>query len=188
MTRRFDAVSYVTAWSTGRRFPAIHNGIMSVVRAEIEPEDGVVLDLCSSTGLLSRQLADVGHYPVVAVEQPGPALQLGMNAGVYDELPVLPLRIARDTLGGLLAWVEERKVTTVVARRCFPELHDALGEEFATMAAGLVDAGVRRVVLEGRIFSARTTHSLGTASREVAALAPRWRGRAHGPFALLTAA
>jgi hypothetical protein len=79
--------------------------------------------------------------------------------------------------------VEHEGVTTVVARRCFPELWDALGApEWPILVAGLAEAGVRRVVLEGRKVSHRTVHPLGCATQEVAALAPVFRGRARGPF------
>lgn len=182
---RFDDPAYVDAWAKRGQFPHIHNGIVSLVRTEVEPAGETVLDLCSSTGLLARQLVDVGHYRVVALEQPGPAFDRGRQAGTYDGIPVLAMRLEPDTVDEFLTWLKVERVTTVVARRCFPELHDALGDAFRTFAASLADAGVQRIVLEGRIASTRTTHRLGTAAREVAALAPHWKGRAHGPFAVL---
>jgi hypothetical protein len=182
---RFDDPAYVDAWAQRRRFPLIHHGIVSTVRTEVDPDGETVLDLCSSTGLLGRQLVDVGHYRVVALEQPGPALDRGRQAGVYDGIPVLAMRLEPDTVDEFLTWLGVEQVTTVVARRCFPELHDAFGDEFGAFAAGLAQSGVRRIVLEGRIASSRSVHALGTVTCEVDALAPHWKGRARGPFAVL---
>lgn len=182
---RFDATEYVDTWKATGRFPAIHDRITALVREEVSPSEGTVLDLCASTGLLGRRLADCG-YTVTAVQEPGPATMTGVAAGVYDPVDLLALRIAPDTVGEFLRHVEDHEVRTIVARRCFPELWEALSDvEFGVMARGLVDAGVRRIVLEGRVASHRSTHPLATAAHEVTALAPAWRPvRVTGPFAV----
>ncbi|WP_372672559.1 hypothetical protein [Amycolatopsis kentuckyensis] len=183
---RFDDPSYVDAWGRAGVFPRIHQGIVQHVLTETEPVDGHVLDLGACTGLLGRQLADNG-FTVFAVQEPGPAHDLGRGRGVFDPIPVLDLRVTPDTIGTLVAWIEQVDVRTVIARRVFPELWDALGGKagFDQLAEGLADAGVERIFLEGRAVSSRTTHPLGDAAREVAALAPTWRGRVRGTLGTL---
>jgi hypothetical protein len=187
VTGRFDAPEYVDAWQASGVFPTIHDRIVNVARSEIGPCDGTVLDLCSSTGLIGRRLADVG-YQVMACQEPGPALQLGRERGVYAGIPVLEVRITPGTLGRLLAWCEDHQVRTVVARRCFPELWDALGaDDFPVLVRELAEAGVERIVLEGRVASGRSVHPLATAAAEVAAFASHWvAAGTFGQVAVLT--
>lgn len=187
MTGRFDAPEYVDAWQASGVFPTIHDRIVSVTRSEIGPREGTVLDLCSSTGLIGRRLAEAG-YRVVACQEPGPALQLGRERGVYDGIPVLDVRITPGTLGRLLAWCEDHQVRTVIARRCFPELWDALGpDDFPVLVRELTEAGVERIVLEGRVASGRSVHPLASAAAEVAAFAGHWSSAGSlGQIAVLT--
>lgn len=185
---RFDDPEYVAAWRRDGTFPRIHDGIVQQVLTETEPGDGPVLDLGACTGLLGRQL--VGHgYQVYALQEPGPAHDLGVTEGVYDPIPVLRLKLTGPlSLGPTLGWIEQVGIRTIVARRVFPELWDSLGgkEGFDLLAEGLAASGVERIILEGRVTSTRTTHPLGDAADEVAALAPTWKGRAQGSFATLT--
>lgn len=184
---RFDDPDYVRDWQQHGRFPAIHTRMISAIREEIDPESGVVLDLCSSTGLLGRRLANHG-YQVVAVQEPGRALTLGIDAGVYNLVPHLALRITAESLGQLLAWIETQQVRTVVARRCFPELFDQLGpSDFPVLSRELAAAGVERIAMEGRVQSQRTVHPLGSIQQEITALDQHWAaGPVRGPIAVLT--
>jgi hypothetical protein len=185
---RFDAEEYVTAWVERGDYPKIHVPITAWVRENVGPEEGHVLDLCSSTGLLGRKLAQAG-YRVRAVEQPGPGLELGRQNRVYEHIPLMPLKIGPDTLDDLAEWLSGRltatePVRTVVARRAFPELWDAMGgtqKDFACLVEVLRASGVRNILLEGRQVSKRSTHPLASAADEARALGPSfkavaWRG------------
>lgn len=185
---RFDAPEHVDAWRSTGRFPVIHDAIVRLVQEEIDPRAGTVLDVGSSTGLLTRRLTDSG-YVVAAAQEPGAALDAGRLAGLYDGVPVFDQRITPATLPDLLDWLQERGVTAVVARRVFPELHDALGPEmFGQLAAGLGYAGVRTIVLEGRQARSNTLHALGSRPNECEALAPAWTPVVQrGPLATLEA-
>lgn len=181
-TGRFDAEDLVTAWRERGEYPKIHTAMTAWVRENVDPREGPVLDLCSSTGLLGRRLAAAG-YTVRAVELPGPALQLGRSHGIYEYVPVMSLKIERDTLEDLGDWLRATvmpghdPIRTVVARRAFPELWDSLdgAEGLSALGRLLAECGVRNVLLEGRAHSKRTTHPLGEASAEVNALAESWR-------------
>lgn len=173
---RFDAPEHVRTWQKFSRYPDIHHDIVGWTRITVAPSDGTVLDLCSSSGLLGRQLADCG-YIVTAVQEPNAAVQLGLDAGVYRGIPLLHARIDGEALPAFLHWVGEQQVETVVARRAFPELWDALGADgFAELARGLVAAGVETIVLEGRAPTRKAVHPLASADAEVDALTPHgWR-------------
>ena len=165
----FDAQRLVDAWADSGTWPGIHQPILTMIR-EVCPRRESLCDLGSSTGLLARHLHDLG-YRVCAVEQPGSALTRGIQAGVYDPVPYLGVRIVPAALPVLAEWLQQNQVTTLVARRVFPELWDALGADtWPQLPALLLDAGVRRIVLEGRVPSGRTTHPLGIPARERAAL------------------
>lgn len=182
---RFDAPEYVHDWQATGRYPAVHDRITAAVREEVDPSEGVLLDLCSSTGLLGRRLHEHG-YSVVAVQEPGPAVTLGRDAGVYDAVPLLETRIQPDTLPDLADWIHTHQVSTVVARRCFPELWDMFSDAFHHLADTFADSGVQRIILEGRAVSVRSKHPLATAQREATALAPSWTTeRVTGPIAIL---
>lgn len=89
---RFDAPEHVDAWRSTGRFPVIHDAIVRLVQEEIDPRAGTVLDVGSSTGLLTRRLTDSG-YVVAAAQEPGAALDAGRLAGLYDGVPVFDQRI-----------------------------------------------------------------------------------------------
>ncbi len=186
---RFDSPELVAAWLADGTYPVIHQGMYSWVRENVGPGDGAVLDLCSSSGLLARRLARAG-YQTAAVTMPGPALTLGKDAGVYDHTPVLELRISPAELPELDRWVRAQKVRTIVARRALPELHDALGDvDFSIMAEMWADAGVRTVLVEGRMAAGRSAHPLRSVAHEVDALGARWRREAlRGNLAMCTLA
>jgi len=174
---RFDAPEHVHLWQKTGQYPLIHDPIVDYVRGAVSPNDGPILDLCSSTGLLGARLYELG-YTVCAVQEPNGALQFGYKAGVYRGVPLLEARIDADSLPAFLHYVSEQDVETVVARRAFPELWDALGGRtgFGLLAAGLQAAGVERIVLEGRAPTRKATHPLATAAAEAAALVGHgWR-------------
>lgn len=165
----FDAQRLVDAWQSRGEWPAIHTPVVTMVREVCDPGESLC-DLGSSTGLLGRRLAGLG-YRVCAVEQPGSALSRGILAGVYDGVPYLGARIQPDTLQVLAGHLQQHGVTTVIARRVFPELWDALGpDEWPRLPAMLLEVGVRRIIVEGRVPSGRTTHPLGIPARERRAL------------------
>lgn len=170
---RFDAPAYVQTWADTGRYPTIHTAMAEVVTTHTAPGEHV-LDLGCSTGLLGRQMADRGRV-VTALDADERAMMIGREAGVFDGIRYFNTRLTPKTMPDVLNWIADHHPTTVMARRIFPELHDALGtaglDEFVERLASL---GVQQIVLEGRMPSNRMTHPLCTADREVEALSGHW--------------
>lgn len=169
---RFDSLEHLDRWRATGRFPRIHDGITALVRSTL-PKWAQVADLGSSTGLLTRRLAEHG-YEVCGVEADARAIALGEEYGTYgEECPVHPFEVTPDTLAdleGLLAGTD-----AVVARRVLPELLDNQVTP-AMVGEVLAEAGVRWIVLEGRAPRAGATHKLAHLGAEIAGLeSAGWR-------------
>lgn len=173
---RFDDPQLVHRWRSEGQFPAIHRKVFEAASIHAE---GAVLDLCSSTGLLGRRMVDELGFTCCALEGDQRAVSAGIAAGVYNAtLPVLCLRITPGSLATLHDWCRGHEVRTVVARRCFPELSESV--DLNDLREAFARAGIERIILEGRVASARTTHPLGRVQNEVDALAPTYSVRTGG--------
>ncbi|MBF6460167.1 hypothetical protein IU433_14090 [Nocardia puris] len=171
---RFDSAQHLYDWQRSGRFPAIHDGIYNLVRSEISPTDGPVVDLGSSTGLLTRRLEQVG-YTVCGVEADAKAVDAGQRAGVYGRgAPVWHFALAPQTLPEFAVWVEGRRTRAVVARRVLPEL-DNVGVAPAILGRTLAEAGVRHLFIEGRAPRRDATHRLRRLADEIGELEEHWR-------------
>jgi hypothetical protein len=156
---RFDCPEYVRAWQDTGKFPPIHDGIFALLKAKIPvAEDGTtVLDLGSSTGLLSRRMADAG-YTVYAIEGSVATSNVGREAGIYDGIEIMRSRLKTEDLRDL---------------RVFPELDDyGVAPQF--LARVFAEAGVKHILVEGRLQRPYATHRLKSLSDEITALGDLW--------------
>lgn len=169
---RFNSAAYLDAWKSGGSFPAIHTGLFNLVITEVTPDVGAVLDLGSSTGLMSRRLADAG-YTVLAVEGSRAALAAGREAGTYEGILASHWRLLACSLTEFSAWVELQQIKIVVARRVFPELDD-YGVRPAMLSELFIGAGVEHLFVEGRAPRSAATHRLPTLEYEIEALGDDW--------------
>lgn len=146
-----------TTWISHADTPPIHDDILDMVTAKVPTDSGAVLDLClEDQPHPTRRLSEAGYDVVAAV--------------------IKRPRLEDDRVGDLLGFIKREKVRTVVARRILPELSDMLGEDrYDAFVRALVEAGVERLVSEGRAVSVRTTHPLGTPEAEWKSLRPTWR-------------
>jgi hypothetical protein len=177
---RFDCPEYVEAWQASGSFPAIHDGIFSLLSNILPDLDGSVLDLGSSTGLLSRRMADAG-YTVYAIEGSVATSNVGRNAGIYSGIEVLRARLKPRDMGSFAEWLSKRDIKVVMARRVFPELDD-YGCHPSFLAQVFAEAGVEHIFVEGRLPRPNATHRLQTLHDEIAALGPLWEvDRQDGP-------
>jgi hypothetical protein len=173
VTRRFDAPEYLTEWEGTGRFPAIHDAIFNMTAATLPP-GARVLDLGACTGLLTARLNRAG-YEVTAAEGNAESYRAGHAAGTWGEAPVWTQYITPATLDGFASLLQERRIDAIIARRVLPEVYDGMAGDFGAFADVLRASPVHTIILEGRKASARTTHPLGSAARETAALWGTWK-------------
>lgn len=170
---RYDCPQYLTTWKRTGKFPDIHDAMFRLVTSEVIPDIGVVLDLGSSTGLLTRRLREAG-YQVVSIEASRAAIDAGNKVGTYGDTPPVSWKLAPDQMSSLAWWLGLHKVKAVVARRVLPELDDH-GIDPAMVSQALIDGGVRHLFLEGRQPRAGAKHRLGALEREIDGLGEHWR-------------
>jgi hypothetical protein len=125
-------------------------------------------------GLLGWRIAkQLGGCHIIGVEADAAAIGAGQAAGIG--LQFFHLKVTAATVPQLLRLIGTHKINALVARRILPELFgDALpaGSEFA---AGLALAGVKEVLLEGRVASTSSVNPLRSVAEEVELLAPAFR-------------
>lgn len=161
---RFNDPFYVEDWVTNGNYPKIHNNIFSIAK---ERPVSRFVDLCCSTGLLGRRLVDELGWSGCSIDSDARALERGLEAGVFDSIPVQLMKITPATLGELFAFLSDHEVTTVVARRCLCVLWEVVPlDELQSM---FLDVGVDTILLEGRRIDNRAVHPLGSADAQAAA-------------------
>lgn len=148
MSRR-ERAEHLYDWQRAGIFPAMHDDITRMVHTVVAPSAGLVLDLGSSTGLLSRRLSSDG-YDTRGIEANASAIAAGSTAGTYS--PSVPVRhwALNSTSGTDLAeQVRAWRVHAVVAHRSLARL-DESGLAVESIGAALADAGVRHLLVEER--------------------------------------
>lgn len=171
---RYDAVDHVARWAQLGRWPQIHTRLVDLV--EQTAEDGaVLLDLCSSTGLLGQQLVDRAGLDVVAIEADGGAIEVGRAHGIT--VSTVQMTLHPGSLDGFADVVRSHGVTGIVARRCLPELFatDFAGRNLSTVNRPFARAwldlihslGVDTLWIEGRARTVDATNPLATIGAEI---------------------
>lgn len=167
--RRFNSAGHLLGWQRGD-WPRIHDRIAQLGR---ECLDGpVLLDLCSSTGILGWRMLQTAPQicEVVGVDVDSAAIARGREHGIDFER--LELRIGPDTLDAFAGFCARHVVTSMIARRCLSEVfhgHDPHGWP-AVFAARLRDVGIREVLIEGRARVRNPSHDYPTVDHELAPL------------------
>ncbi|QFG05747.1 methyltransferase [Bacillus phage 035JT001] len=145
-------------------FPEIHDDIIEVVK-RLPPEPTV--DIGASVGLLSVRL---GKYMTRVI---------GVEGNVND----FSRAVKGDNVFYLNYYLDSKKMRTfgkllkcsnvkyAVARRVFPEIYDKGGLALVqAIGETLYNAGVEKIILEGRVRAANSKHILRDADRECEAL------------------
>jgi hypothetical protein len=169
---RFDDPAYLAAWRERREWPAIHNAMSDFAAAHMR--GNFLLDLGCAYGLLGARLAsENGGLPCAGIEANETTIRAAQDAGV--PIRFYKLKITRDTLPALSAILDETRARTVVARRILPELWGEDLEGGRLFADALAKAGVRELLIEGRVVSERSTNALRSIDAEVDLLSLRFR-------------
>lgn len=170
---RFDSPEHLVAWQNTGRFPWIHDAMYAFVAEHVE--GSVFLDLCCSTGLMGERIRRrVRGARVVGVESDRRAIAAARSAGIT--FPILELRLGCDTLARFREFVAEHGVQVVLARRCIPELCGGKTDGFGPqLVAALAGAGVKEVVLQGRVDSTRAVNQYRNVEAEIRLFAAAYK-------------
>lgn len=162
---RYDDMAYVAAYNERGEYPKIHDDIFSL--DEGLPR-GVVADIGACHGLLAARLVNAGHTKCLAFEMNPRYLAEAIRDKriEYHGYPV-----SYTTLGFFAGELKDAGVSIVFARRVIPEIWDRGGEKLVRGFAGaMFAAGVKYLVVEGRLPTARAVNGMNTIEREIAAL------------------
>lgn len=175
-TTRYNSHAYVQAWQQDRAYPKIHVPITEAAVQYLRPEDGPLLDLGCSTGLLGRHLADLG-YDVYWADRDDEAIGRGVQFGIIDPDRLRLGVLNPESWDGFVDWVRDRGIRTLVARRVLCVLSQRV--PVPMMRDGFVRAGFQRILLEGQRRDVRSTHPFGSADLQVAGMEPDFVMRGH---------
>lgn len=169
---RYDAIEHLEAWQANGRFPKIHDAITDMAMASLRGRR--ILDLGCSYGLLGTRLRQNGLADVVVgVDASLDVLSDALRAGI----PIMarPLRVTRESLPQLLAWVREHKLDAIVARRILPELFGNDLETGRLFGHLVARAGIKEMIIEGRVISPNAKNPLQSIDQEVKMLVESFR-------------
>ena len=171
--RPFNGPEYLHAWASNGEWPAIHTPMAEF--AMIYMRGSVLLDLGCSFGLLGARISEEAGGAIRAVGIDADERVIAASQAAKVPIAITHMRVTRETLPDLTAFLAEAQPDTIIARRVLPELWGEDldgGREFASVIAA---AGVREVLIEGRVVSERATNPLRSVADEVALLSAEYR-------------
>ncbi len=170
---RFNSIEYLEAWRERKEWPAIHNAMTDFALTNMAGT--ALLELGCAFGLLGARIALEADCDVKAFGVDADMRTISLASAAKVPIRIHHLAVTRETLPVLRAYIEVEKVTSLVARRVLPELWGEDLEGGAAFADMLAEAGVREVLLEGRVASERATNPLRSIDEEVGLLARNFR-------------
>jgi SAM-dependent methyltransferase len=169
---RFNSPEHLDTWKRFKRYPAIHDNMAAAASSYLRGTR--ILDLGCSYGLLGSRIAkELGYDTAIGVEADTAVIHAAEQVGV--NMVFHNIRISAETMSQLDAIIRAHGVNVILARRVMPELFGddlQLGVRFAAMCAS---AGVKEMLVEGRVLSGRSTNALASIDAEVAMLAGCYR-------------
>ena len=161
----FNSRELLDKWVAEGGYPEIHDSIYHAASQHLAGES--VLDLCCCFGLLGERLAREYRCPIVwGVDADVQSIAAAKDAGVT--IPLYTMKIVPETMEVLVSLIEQFTTSAIVARRAIPELFGenlGFGREFSQRVK---QVGVRKILVEGRIYSKRSTNALASLDEEVA--------------------
>lgn len=164
---RFNSPELLDTWKRTGRFPAIHDDMAAAALNLVRGTR--FLDLGCGFGLLGARIAKAaGEHVCIGVEADKSVIEAGTAAGVRTVYH--HLRLTAETLDQFVSIVRCHGINVILARRVMPELFGedtTLGVRFA---CAMYHAGVKEMLVEGRVVSARSTNALASIDHEIAML------------------
>lgn len=146
---------YVKEYLTNGKYPKIHDDIAVLIRGL--PKNSVVLDVGCSTGLLTQRMLDMG------LKCYGIDIDAEAVSKANQHCKVMDIR----SLASVERYIIDNNINAAVCRRVLPEIMDT-GVLFDFI--GVMSRHIEWIIVEGRIESARSTHTLKNIDEEIRAL------------------
>lgn len=177
---------YVVDYVNTRTFPKIHDAIAEGMAQVVR--NARVIDMGASTGLLGlRAVLERGAQAVLGFEPEQRDVSVfqrylaQFSPQVYMDHFGLDIRDDASTLK-FIQKVKLFRAEVMLARRIIPELstHGISATEPLPPGTGerlgraFRMAGIKTIVVQGRVYSARATHPLASIDREIAALSSHY--------------
>lgn len=165
-SKRFSSNEYVNAYIESGILPAIHEDI-GVLLDNFLKEDEVVIDLGSCTGLLSLRAIKAGAKLVFGIE---PNLHYISEAVVNEKIKYENFPVIEENFEKLFDIITKNNVTSIIARRVFPEIGEAgsVGTVYE-LAKLFYNNGINHIYLEGRVFVKNAKNHFSCVEREIEA-------------------
>lgn len=167
---RFDSPEHLEAWAKTGKWPEIHTPVTNMALNMLYGMR--LVDLGCSYGLLGARLrAVLGLQAVLGIDADADVLEAARVHAVPIHLT--HMRIEPTTVGIALLRqeVERFNADSMVCRRILPEL---FGENLGigrAWAGAMVAAGIKEMIVQGRVDSARSTNPLHNVDAEIEILA-----------------
>ena len=188
--KHYASAESVEAFVRNKTLPAIHDDMGSMMTEIAQDDRRGVLDFGACHGLLSVRAARMGFFPVVGLEADKASVDVYRNHVQQKGVTLVETKIDfldRSTCERIKRICHSYGITTFLCRRVLPELladvykqagHwptdgliETAGRAFAQLA---LDIGIKHIIVEGRVFSARSVHPVANIDRELAMIGPQW--------------
>lgn len=184
---RYNSPELLEEWRVTGQWPAIHNQMAEMAITYVTGHR--LLDLGCSYGLLGARItAEGGMRPGIGVDVSADAIAAGKAAHVPLDLKFMRVLPRRSDWLDLMAIIRDNAIDVVIARRVFPEIFGEHVEEMGAFGEELRRAGVKELLLQGRVETAQATNRLHSVVQEYRELANSFRDVAvRGSVAYLVA-
>ena len=170
---KYNDPEHIRLYEISGHYPKIHDQIFSaILRAAIK--DKPVMDLGACIGLLSARMIDRGiTKQVYAFEPSKKNLELAVKK---SDVKYFQMGVRKENINILYGFMAQHDISTIVARRVFPEVAATEGiETVKAFAKASYAAHVDRIILEGRKQTKKATAALKNADLEAECFAPFYR-------------
>lgn len=155
----YNDQKYIDDFLNTGHYPKIHDNIFTLI-AQLKDECSSVLDIGCSIGLLTARCHDI--YPVCVGIEP---FKPDFGRIIKDKAIYLNVDASLHNLGEI---IRRYKTDLIICRRVLPEICNAVGTEGVKQIIELFHIlKVKYVVLEGRVYSKRSNHTLCNLQKEL---------------------
>lgn len=160
----FDDEKLINNYKENKQFPNIHSNITNVLEKVLCKEDSVI-DLGTCYGLLAKKITQITNKKVIGID----AYHGYLDKAIKDKkIKYVCIKIDYSTLDQLKKLIDKEEISTIVARRIFPEIFECTDCKFMSiMAKMFYESKIEKIIIEGRIDSKRSVNKLHNIFEEV---------------------